>query len=147
MVSKQLRQDDTNRKKQLGGLLFLGGLAAEPPLVVLGALLSAREALDTKGEAFRALMRDHGDRRFTEQRLNPQNRSAHLSARERTQRIIVGGGNVIAAHLQAEEPAIILGIAVAASNLLSGPDAATHRERYQKNGQKHLTDRKPANEP
>jgi len=145
MISKQNRQTDTERKKRLGALVFRGGLAAESPLVVLGAYLSARDSLETKGDALRALLRDYGDRRFTDQRLNPQNQSAylrHLSTKERFKRIIVAGGNVIAAGLDHEEPAVIVGIAVAAANLLSGQDGNSHRDRYQKNGYKSLAENK-----
>jgi hypothetical protein len=137
-VTRRTRQEDTTLKKSLGGLVFLGDLGAETPLVVLGALLSAHEKLISDGDAFRAKMQELGDRRFDEQRQRPLNRSAHLTAKERLKRLIVCGGNVVAAGLQSEPPAILLGISIAASEVLSRPDADVHRERYQRAGHKHL---------
>lgn len=138
MAIKRTRQEDTTLKKNLGGLVLLGDLGGETPLVVLGALLSAHERLITEGDAFRERMRLLGKSRFIEQQENPINRSAHLNAKERLQRLIVYGGNVVAANLDSEDAAIILGIAMAASEVLSRSDAATHRERYQRAGHKHL---------
>lgn len=146
MGTRRTRQDDTTLKKNLGGLVLLGDLGRETPLVVLGALLSAHEKLTAEGDEFREKMRVLGDSRFTEQQNNPIHRSAHLKAKERLQRLIVFGGNVVAANLQSEQSAIIVGIAMTASELLSRPDAATHRERYQRAGHKHLlaASRKPS---
>lgn len=138
MGTRRTRQEDTTLKKNLGGLMLLGDLGRETPLVVLGALLSAHEKLTAEGDEFRDKMRVLGDSRFTEQQNNPIHRAAHLKAKERLQRLIVFGGNVVAANLHSEDPAIILGIAMAASEVLSRPDAATHRERYQRTGHKHL---------
>mgnify|MGYP000731137248 CR=1 FL=1 len=138
MITRRTRQEDTTLKKNLGGLVLLGDLGGETPLVVLGALLSAYEKLTAEGDAFRERMRVLGDSRFIEQQKNPINRSSHLKAKERLQRLIVFGGNVVAANLHLEDPATLLGIAMTASEVLSRQDADVHRERYQRAGHKHL---------
>ena len=59
------RKQDTRSKIQLGGLVIKAGLAEEETAVILGALISAAEAMSSsEGEAARRRFRRIGDRVF-----------------------------------------------------------------------------------
>jgi hypothetical protein len=61
------RKQDTRRKIQLGGLIIKAGLAEEEAAVILGALLSAADALSgSDGEAARERFQQSGTRAFGE---------------------------------------------------------------------------------
>ncbi|HEV2524509.1 MAG TPA: conjugal transfer protein TraD [Gammaproteobacteria bacterium] len=62
----QERKQDTRQKIQLGGLVKKAGLHEEPPAVLLGLLLEAKESLESsRGEKFREGYRLKGDIVFT----------------------------------------------------------------------------------
>ncbi len=61
-------------------------------------------------------------------------RVADLERRQDTRRKIQLGGLVIKAGLADEEPAVILGLLVAAKRVLSGPNAADSRRRWKELG-------------
>ncbi len=66
-LAMDARKQDTRRKIQLGGLIIKAGLAEEEAAVILGALLSAAEALSgPDGEAARQRFRLSGARAFGE---------------------------------------------------------------------------------
>ncbi|MDX2165058.1 MAG: conjugal transfer protein TraD [Gammaproteobacteria bacterium] len=62
----QERKQDTRQKIQWGGLIKKAGLHEEPPPVLLGLLIEAKENLESKsGEKFRGEYRLKGDIVFT----------------------------------------------------------------------------------
>lgn len=62
----QERKQDTRQKIQWGGLIKKAGLHEEPPAVLLGLLLEAKENLESSvGEKIREGYRLRGDIMFT----------------------------------------------------------------------------------
>lgn len=79
-MSLQNRRDDTRTKIQLGGLVIKAGLENEDTAMLLGALLSAGQALQTEGET------DAGDTAGSATRRSPQPDTACGSRRPHTYR-------------------------------------------------------------
>ncbi len=65
----QERKQDTRQKIQWGGLIKKAGLHEEPPPVLLGLLLEAKDNLESStGDKFREAYRLRGDIVFTREK-------------------------------------------------------------------------------